>query len=125
MLLAQGIENVDSIPFSDIPWYKFSKKGATKEKAIESLCAHLNVAPQKIAAFGDDFNDIGMLKIAGKGLSMQNAIPEVKHAAFPGKSLLAKQALPTENEFFRFGYCKVLFCHFISSTISLLLQELF
>ena len=107
MLLAQGIENVDFIPFSDIPWYKLSKKGATKEKAIESLCA------------------IGMLKIAGKGLAMQNAIPEVKHAAFPGKSLLAKQALPTENEFFRFGYCKVLFCHFISSTLPLLLQELF
>ena len=76
-----GIDNVDFLPFSDIPWYKLSKNGATKEKAIESLCAYLNVAPQKIAAFGDDFNDIGMLKIVGRGVAMQNAIPEVKKAA--------------------------------------------
>lgn len=75
-----GIENVDFLPFSDIPWFKLSKKGATKEKAIESLCAHLNVAPQTIAAFGDDFNDIGMLKIVGRGVAMKNAIPEVKAA---------------------------------------------
>ena len=76
-----GIENVDYLPFSDIPWYKLSKKNATKEKAIESLCARLNVEPQTIAAFGDDFNDIGMLKIAGRGVAMQNAIPQVKQAA--------------------------------------------
>ena len=69
------------LPFSDIPWYKLSKKGATKEKAITELCRHLNITASKIATFGDDFNDIGMLKLCGKGLAMENAITEVKESA--------------------------------------------
>ena len=76
-----GLENVDYLPFSDIPWYKLSKKAATKEKAIEALCRHLNITSSKIVAFGDDFNDIGMLKLCGKGIAMENAIEEVKQAA--------------------------------------------
>ena len=76
-----GLENVDYLPFSDIPWYKLSKKAATKEKAIEELCRHLNITSSKIAAFGDDFNDIGMLKLCGKSIAMENAIEEVKQAA--------------------------------------------
>ena len=76
-----GIENVDYLPFSDIPWYKLSKKAATKEKAIEELCRHLNITSSEIAAFGDDFNDIGMLQLCGKGIAMENAIEEVKAAA--------------------------------------------
>ena len=73
-----GIEKIDYLPFSDIPWYKLSKKNATKEKAIEALCSHLKITPAQIVAFGDDFNDIGMLKLCGKGIAMANAIDEVK-----------------------------------------------
>ena len=73
-----GLEKVDYLPFSDIPWSKMSKKGATKEKAIEALCDYLKLPLGAIAAFGDDFNDIGMLKICGKGIAMANAIEEVK-----------------------------------------------
>ena len=76
-----GLENVDYLPFSDIPWYKLSKKSATKEKAISELCHYLKILTSKIAAFGDDFNDIGMLKLCGKGIAMDNAIEEVKQAA--------------------------------------------
>ena len=76
-----GLENVDYLPFSDIPWYKLSKKSATKEKAIEELSRHLNIPTSQIAAFGDDFNDIGMLKLCGKGIAMENAITQVKAAA--------------------------------------------
>ena len=76
-----GLENIDYLPFSDIPWYKLSKKAATKEKAIEALSRHLNITSSKIAAFGDDFNDIGMLTLCGKGVAMENAIAQVKEAA--------------------------------------------
>ena len=76
-----GLDKIDYLPFSDIPWYKLSKKGATKEKAIEALCNHLKISPAQIAAFGDDFNDIGMLKLCGKGIAMKNAIPEVQKIA--------------------------------------------
>ena len=76
-----GLDEIDYLPFSDIPWYKLSKKAATKEKAIEALCRHLNITSSKIAAFGDDFNDIGMLTLCGKGVAMENAIAQVKEAA--------------------------------------------
>ncbi|SEP98031.1 haloacid dehalogenase-like hydrolase [Treponema bryantii] len=76
-----GLDKIDYLPFSDIPWYKLSKKGATKEKAIEALCSHLKISPAQIAAFGDDYNDIGMLKLCGKGIAMKNAIPEVQKIA--------------------------------------------
>ena len=76
-----GLENIDFLPFSDIPWYKLSKKAATKEKAIEAMCSYLKIPLSQVLAFGDDFNDIGMLKLCGKGIAMQNAIPEVKDAA--------------------------------------------
>ena len=76
-----GLENVYYLPFSDIPWYKLSKKAATKEKAIEALCRHLQITSSEIAAFGDDYNDIGMLTLCGKGVAMENAIAEVKDAA--------------------------------------------
>lgn len=76
-----GRENVDIQPFSDIPWYKFSKADATKEKAIEALSQYLKIPAEKMAAFGDDFNDIGMLKLCGIGVAMENAIPQVKEVA--------------------------------------------
>lgn len=41
----------------------------------------MNISPQEIIAFGDDFNDIEMLKICGKGIAMNNAISQVKEIA--------------------------------------------
>ena len=34
-----------------------------------------------LIAFGDDHNDVGMLKLCGTGVAMGNAIDEVKKAA--------------------------------------------
>ncbi|MCR5763265.1 MAG: Cof-type HAD-IIB family hydrolase [Treponema sp.] len=76
-----GSDSIDFIKFSDIPWYKFSKKDATKEKAIKALSDYLNIPTDQMVSFGDDFNDIGMLKMCGKGIAMQNAIEEVKRCA--------------------------------------------
>lgn len=76
-----GTDNIDFLKFSDIPWYKFSKKNATKEKAIQQLSAYLDIPVCNMVSFGDDFNDIGMLKMCGKGIAMQNAIEEVKQCA--------------------------------------------
>lgn len=76
-----GLENVDIKPFSDIPWYKFSKADATKEKAIQVFSDYLKVPVSQMVAFGDDFTDIGMLKLCGTGVAMENAIPQVKEAA--------------------------------------------
>lgn len=41
----------------------------------------LRLSPSEITAFGDDCNDIGMLKYAGTAGAVSNAIDEVKAAA--------------------------------------------
>lgn len=71
----------DCIRFSDGYWYKFTKKTATKEQAILELCAVCGISTEEITAFGDDFADIGMLKLCGTGIAMGNAIPEAKEQA--------------------------------------------
>ena len=76
-----GPDRIDFLPFSDIPWYKMTLKDATKEKAITRLSQIINIPLEQIAAFGDDFNDIGMLELCGHGIAMANAIDEVKKIA--------------------------------------------
>ena len=49
--------------------------------AIKFLSKHLNIPLEEIICFGDDFNDIGMLKLCGKGIAVSNAILEVKNIA--------------------------------------------
>lgn len=69
------------IRFSDGYWYKFTPKGVTKESAIMEVCAACGIRPEEIIAFGDDYADIGMLQLCGKGIAMGNAIDEVKENA--------------------------------------------
>lgn len=76
-----GTDICDHMLFSDIPWYKISPKKATKENAIRFLSDYLNIPTQQMIAFGDDFSDIGMLKLCGTGVAMGNAIPQVKEIA--------------------------------------------
>ncbi len=54
---------------------------ATKLNGLRLLAARRGVPMEEIAAFGDDYNDIEMLKACGAGVAMANALPEVKQAA--------------------------------------------
>lgn len=56
-------------------------KQACKENGIRSLAADYQIRMDEIAAFGDDYNDILMLRECGKGIAVANAIPEVLEAA--------------------------------------------
>ena len=49
--------------------------------AILQMCDALGLQSAQIIAFGDDYADIGMLKMCGLGIAMGNAIEEVKEAA--------------------------------------------
>ncbi|MBP3476905.1 MAG: Cof-type HAD-IIB family hydrolase [Lachnospiraceae bacterium] len=80
-LLKGSLPQCDCIRFSDGFWYKFTRKGVTKEKAILELCDVCHMTTENIMAFGDDFADIGMLKLCGLGIAMGNAISEVKEIA--------------------------------------------
>ncbi len=79
--LQKKLSECDCVRFSDGCWYKFTKKTATKENAILHLCEVCGITTDDIIAFGDDFADIGMLKLCGIGVAMGNAIDEVKEIA--------------------------------------------
>lgn len=54
---------------------------ATKGAALLGLCAALSIDPAETLAFGDGLNDIPMLRAAGVGVAMGNAVEAVKAAA--------------------------------------------
>ncbi|MCL1951719.1 MAG: HAD family hydrolase [Oscillospiraceae bacterium] len=62
-------------------WYLVTEKSAAKVNAIEAVAAHFGIAMGDIAAFGDDHNDIGMLRACGVGVAVANAIDGAKAAA--------------------------------------------
>lgn len=79
--LQELLRDCDCIRFSDGYWYKFTKKMATKERAILEVCSVCKMQPEDIIAFGDDYADIGMLELCGTGVAMGNAIDEVRERA--------------------------------------------
>ena len=44
---------------------------AGKEKALDWVCSHINSSREEVLAFGNGFNDVEMLKWAGRGVAMQ------------------------------------------------------
>ncbi len=79
--LARSLSDCDCIRFSDGFWYKFTKKNVTKENAIMKITEVCEFSTDSIIAFGDDYADIGMLKLCGTGVAMGNAIDKVKEKA--------------------------------------------
>lgn len=56
-------------------------KDATKQTAIKLIADHFGYNLNEIAAFGDDYNDIGMLRECGFGVAVSNALGEAKAAS--------------------------------------------
>lgn len=79
--LREALPECDCIRFSDGFWYKFTKKTATKENAIRRIATVCGIRTEEMTAFGDDYADIGMLQLCGRGIAMGNAIDEVKAKA--------------------------------------------
>lgn len=54
---------------------------ANKGDALLALAAHLGIDRSQVMAFGDGLNDASMIRAAGVGVAMDNAIDEIKRAA--------------------------------------------
>ncbi len=53
---------------------------ASKKNALARLCADFQIASERVLAIGDSRNDVPMLRWAGVGVAMGNALPEVKQS---------------------------------------------
>ncbi len=78
--------------FGDLPlnfrhetWFDFVEvavlnREASKKNALAKLCADFQVPAERVLAVGDSRNDVPMLRWAGIGVAMGNALPEVREA---------------------------------------------
>lgn len=56
-------------------WIDFITPGTNKGTALQSLLDVLHIRPEECIAFGDQYNDVEMLQLAGTSYSMKNAAP--------------------------------------------------
>lgn len=62
-------------------WMDCTPHGADKRSAVAFLQEYLGITPEETCAFGDNINDIEMLKNSGYSYAVANAREEVKKAA--------------------------------------------
>ncbi|WP_311480027.1 HAD family hydrolase [uncultured Anaerococcus sp.] len=60
---------------------EIGNKNATKWTSIEEICDKLGIYTNEVAAIGDAYNDIPMIKGAGLGFAMGNAKDKLKEVA--------------------------------------------
>lgn len=89
-----GHESVEAMQreFGDLPlhfklehWLDFvecavTNRDATKQRALARLCADFQVTAERVLAIGDSRNDVPMLRWAGLGIAMGNALAEVRQS---------------------------------------------
>ena len=57
------------------------RREASKAEGIEVLLEYYGMGWQDVVAFGDSMNDLEMVRAAGLGIAMGNAVPALKEAA--------------------------------------------
>ena len=76
---------VDILHFSGEDWYQIKSCGASKEQALTTVCQDLKVSLSDVVAFGDDYNDVELLRLVhnngGVAVAAGNAIEVCKAAA--------------------------------------------
>ena len=75
--LFPGMAFTTSVPFN----IEVNSSAATKGQGLAALCRLLGIKPEEVLAFGDDRNDADMIRFAGVGVAMENAIEELRAAA--------------------------------------------
>jgi Cof subfamily protein (haloacid dehalogenase superfamily) len=60
---------------------EFMQAGISKGKALSFVAKHSGIPMERTMAIGDNFNDMEMIILAGFGVAMGNAVPELKEKA--------------------------------------------
>ncbi len=81
------LEQMTSVLYPDLYFQQLEhddiiavSKWATKEHALKTLMEYWGISSNETVAFGDDFNDLGFMSLAGTGIAVQNAEEQVKLA---------------------------------------------
>lgn len=55
--------------FTGENWRRYAADNSNKETSLKILAKHLRIDLGDVVAFGDDINDLGMLKISGTAVA--------------------------------------------------------
>mgnify|MGYP000025391101 FL=1 len=86
VVVTSGNEWIDFIPF-----------GTNKAKGIREYQKRYHISPEECIAFGDEYNDIEMLKAVKYGFAMEHSKEGVRSAA----SYMTKQVEPVLEKLIR------------------------
>lgn len=62
-------------------YFEFTAKGIDKAKALDTVLIPRGYTQEEMIAFGDGHNDASMVKYAGTGVAMENAVQDLKDLA--------------------------------------------
>lgn len=71
----------DMLRYSNEDLYRFANRDAVKWNAVKSVAEYFNINTESFVAFGDDYNDLEMLRKCGIGVAVKNAIDKVRFAS--------------------------------------------
>lgn len=80
-MIAEVHGNVATVYRSADNYLEVTPAGCDKKLGVELLLAHLAINPADAIAFGDNYNDLEMIKFVGMGVAVENARETVKAAA--------------------------------------------
>ncbi len=70
--------------------FEMTSSDTSKGVALKHLCDHLEIDLKDVAAIGDNYNDLSMIKVAGIKGAMENAVDNIK--------TMADYIAPSNNE---------------------------
>ena len=79
--IMEPFKNTLNCMFTGPFYFEFTAKGIDKAKAIETVLIPMGYKNSDIVAFGDGENDISMIRYAGIGVAMGNAVDKLKDLA--------------------------------------------
>ncbi len=62
-------------------YFEYTAKGIDKAKALDTVLAPMGYTQEQMIGFGDGMNDLSMVRYAGIGVAMGNAVSELKDVA--------------------------------------------
>ena len=72
---------LDVLRYTGEDLYRLANRDATKWNAVKTIGTYLGISTENFVAFGDDVNDVEMIKNCGIGVAVENAIDEVRAVA--------------------------------------------
>jgi Cof subfamily protein (haloacid dehalogenase superfamily) len=79
--IASDYPMLDFLRYKGEDFYRFANPNAVKWNAIKAVSDFYNISTDAFVAFGDDKNDLEMIKNCGIGVAVENALDEVKDVA--------------------------------------------